>query len=134
MTLPVVDRSTDSDAVDAGARLNFMRSTAVFAALESAITSPRRLKVYDVSCRPPRAASLLFSELKNPVLSTANAKTEATTTKAMRTMAVSRPVIPRWLCKKLSVLIIGLFFNAVMECLLSAGRLPGQHHRSAIIS
>ena len=130
----MVDRSTDSDAVDAGARLNFMRSIAVLAELESAITSPRRLKVDDVSCRPPRAASLLFSELKSPVFSTAKAKTAATTTKAMRTMAVSRPVIPLWFCKNVSVLIIGLFFHSVMEFSPSAGRLPGQHHRSAIIS
>lgn len=94
--MPVVDRSTGSDEVDAGVKLNFRVSMAVLPALASAITFPRMLNVADVSSRPPRAASLLFSELNNPVLRTAKAKTEATTTKAIRTMAVSRPVMPRW--------------------------------------
>ena len=94
--MPVVDRSTDSDEVDAGVKLNFRVSMAVFPELAAAITFPRILKVADVSSRPPSAAYLLFSELKSPVLRTANANTEATTTKAIRTMAVSRPVMPRW--------------------------------------
>ena len=93
--MPVVDKSTGSDEVDAGVRLNFRVSIAVFPGLAAAITFPRMLKVADVSSKPPSAASLLFSELKSPALRTANANTEATTTKAIRTMAVSRPVMPR---------------------------------------
>jgi hypothetical protein len=65
--------------------VHFTVSTDVVPVLATAMTCPRRLSVADVSSRPPRVASLLFSELKIPVLRTA---------KAMRTMAVSIPVIP----------------------------------------
>ena len=92
--MPVLERSTVSEAVEAGAMVNFTVSRDVVPVLATAMTCPRRLSVADVSSRPPRVASLLFSELKIPVLRTAKANTEATTTKAMRTMAVSSPVIP----------------------------------------
>ena len=88
-----MERSTISEAVEADAMVNFTVSTYVVPVLATAMTYPRRLSVADVSSRPPRVASLLFSELKIPVLRTAKANTEATTTKAMRTMAVSIPVI-----------------------------------------
>jgi hypothetical protein len=52
--------------------------------------------VDDVSSKPPNTVSLLFSELSSPVLRTAKANADATTTNAMSTMAVSRPVIPLW--------------------------------------
>ena len=66
-----------------------------FPAFASATTSPLRLVVADVSWRPPFTVPVLYSELSNPVLRVAKANTEATATKAIRTIAVSRPVVPR---------------------------------------
>jgi len=123
--VPVLERSTISEAVEADAMVNFTVSTYVVPVLATAMTYPRRLSVADVSTRPPRVASLLFSELKSPVSRTA---------KAMRTIAVSSPVIPRWFCKNVTGLPSSLFLHSFMECSLSAGRLPGRRHRSAIIS
>ena len=40
----------------------------------------------------------------------------------------------RWFCKNVTGLPSSLFFHSFMECALSAGRLPGRRHRSAIIS
>jgi len=96
ITTPVLERSTASAAWAALVRVNLTVSKAVLPELASPMTSPRILKVDEVYASPPSTVSLLFSELSKPVLRTAKANTEATTTKAMRTMAVSRPVIPRW--------------------------------------
>ena len=129
-----IDESIRSDRLEAEAKVNFKVSTAVLSELASAITSPRRLRVAEVSARPPSVASLLFSELKSPVLSTAKANTEATTTKAMRTMAVSRPVIPCWFGKNVPIPRNCLVVHFLMERSLSAARLPGRRRSSAIIS
>ena len=48
----------------------------------------------EVVATPAKAVSYAFSEVNNPVVRTVNANTAATTTKAIKTMAVSNPVIP----------------------------------------
>jgi hypothetical protein len=48
----------------------------------------------EVVCTPANAVSFAFSDVNNPVVNTVNANTAATTTKAIRTIAVSSPVIP----------------------------------------
>ena len=50
----------------------------------------------DVVATPANAVSLAFSDVNRPVVNTVNANTAATTTKAIRTIAVSRPVIPEF--------------------------------------
>ena len=54
--------------------------------------------------------------MNNPVLMTENANTDATTTNAIRTMAVSRPVMPRWSLKPTldkGFLPLKMFFNCL---------------------
>src|SRR5581483_6302716 len=63
--------------------------------LDWAMTPPVSSIEPRVFARPAYTVSLPRSELKSPVLSTTNANTAATTTKAIRTIAVSRPVMPR---------------------------------------
>ena len=92
----VLERSTALPAWEALDNVNLMVSMDVLAGLASPMTDPLKLMVDEVSSKPPNTVSLLFSELSSPVLRTANANTEATTTNAMSTMAVSRPVIPHW--------------------------------------
>ena len=91
-----MDRSTASAAWAALASVNFTVSMAVLPEFESPTTDSLTLKVDEVSSKPPSTVSLLFSELRSPVLRTA---------KAMRTMAVSKPVIPHWLLCSLAGLI-----------------------------
>ena len=62
--------------------------------LPEARAEPFGVRLVDTSPRPAVAVSAAFSELNNPVVMTVNAKTAATTTKAIKTIAVSRPVIP----------------------------------------
>ena len=59
-----------------------------------AVIVPFRAKVEDDDATPAIAVSLAFSEVNSPVVSTVNANTAATTTKAISTIAVSNPVIP----------------------------------------
>ena len=66
-----------------------MVSKNVLSELAVPTMSPLMVMVDEVSSKPPSTVSLLFSELSSPVLSTAKANTAATTTKAIRTMAVS---------------------------------------------
>ena len=96
MIVPKEDRSTDEAESEALVSENVILSIVPRPGFAVAMTLPRSDSVDAVASRPPIAASLLFSELRRPVLKTAKAKTEATTTKAMRMMAVSRPVMPRW--------------------------------------
>ena len=55
------------------------------------MTPPRTSMVPRAFCRPANTVSLPRSALKIPVVSTMNANTVATTTKAIRMIAVSRP-------------------------------------------
>ena len=70
-------------------------SMPVFSEFPAAITPPRRARLAEVSYRPSCTVSLPFSELSIPVLRAVKPKTEATITKAMRTMDVSIAVMPR---------------------------------------
>ena len=60
------------------------------------MTEPFITIVLRLLSRPADMVSLALSLEYNPVDNTAKAKTEETTTKAINTMAVSNPVIPRW--------------------------------------
>ena len=64
-----------------------------------ATIEPLGKRAVEASPRADDAVSAAFSELNSPVVMTAKAKTAATTTKAIKTMAVSRPVMPFWLPK-----------------------------------
>ena len=59
-------------------------------------TEPLSSRVPWAFASPAAWVSFALSLENRPVDSAANAKTEETTTKAIRTMAVSNPVIPRW--------------------------------------
>ena len=59
-----------------------------------ATTLPMSSRLPPAEETPSKAVSLAFSDVKRPVVNTVKANTAATTTKAMRTIAVSRPVIP----------------------------------------
>ena len=60
------------------------------------ITEPLSSMLPRVSDNPAWMVSLALSLEKRPVERAAKANTEETTTKAIKTMAVSRPVMPRW--------------------------------------
>ena len=60
-----------------------------------ATTPPVGRSVDWVSLTPESAVCLLFSEANMPTERMVKANTEATTTKAIRMIAVSRPVMPR---------------------------------------
>ena len=92
ITTPALEKSTASAAWAALVIVNFTVSRSVSPEYASPMMSPCTLKVEEVSPRPPSTVSLLYSELSNPVLRTAKADTEATTTKEMSTIAVSRSV------------------------------------------
>ena len=57
---------------------------------------PRGSSVLCAFSMPEKTVSLLHSDEKIPVESTVNANTEATTPNAIRTIAVSRPVMLCW--------------------------------------
>ena len=150
----MLERSTESAAWAALVRVNLTVSNQALVESASPITSPRTLRVDDVSSNPPSTVSLLFSELSNPVLRTAKANTEATTTKAISTMAASRPVIHLWSLMRVLANILcppcehqsGVFFASArppnlrlpnIMPLQNRGRLifgPGFHHGASTMS
>ena len=60
------------------------------------ISDPFISNVLRLPSNPADMVSRALSLENNPVDRTEKAKTEETTTKAINTMAVSNPVIPRW--------------------------------------
>ena len=60
------------------------------------ITEPFSSNVLRFPSNPAEMVSFALSLEYSPVVSTENAKTDETTTKAISTIAVSSPVIPRW--------------------------------------
>ena len=65
-----------------------------------AVTLPLTDNVDDTDPTPAKVVSFAFSDVNSPVVSTVNANTAATTTKAIKTIAVSRPVLP--LCSRIN--------------------------------
>ncbi len=92
-----------------------------------AIRLPRGSSELWASARPAYTVSLLRSDEKIPVESTVNAKTEATTTNAIKMIAVSSPVMP--FCGPVLIFNFRLPFDQCGPRIPPRGSLPRLHHR-----
>ena len=98
-------------------------SESVLSVTPLAITEPLRWTELLDSLRPAWMVSLPLSEEKIPVDSTVKAKTEATTTKAIRIMAVSRPVTPRWSLTRVRTFLLISFGKSTKGFIICSFRL-----------